>query len=132
VTQPGDANSKFARDAWLRALGKTATIGDQGVTLPELIVRLAGEFDAAAALVSAESAMTYAQMGSRCNQYSHWGLSMGLDSGDAVSLLDVKLRRVSADLARTDAHRRGRRTGQFAARRRRVGALDQYRRSKIF
>jgi fatty-acyl-CoA synthase len=87
VTQPGDANSKFARDAWLRALGKTATIGDQGVTLPELIVRLAGEFDAAAALVSAESAMTYAQMGSRCNQYSHWGLSMGLDSGDAVSLL---------------------------------------------
>jgi hypothetical protein len=52
VTQPGDVDSKFARDAWLRALGKTANIGDQGVTLPELMLRLAGEFGAATALES--------------------------------------------------------------------------------
>jgi fatty-acyl-CoA synthase len=87
VTQPGDVDSKFARDAWLRALAKTATIGDQGVTLPELIARLSLEFDAAPALLSTESAMTYRQMGVRCNQYSRWGLSKGLKSGDAVSLL---------------------------------------------
>jgi fatty-acyl-CoA synthase len=87
VTQPGDVDSKFARDAWLRALAKTATIGDQGVTLPELIARLSLEFDAAPALLSTESAMTYRQMGVRCNQYSRWGVSKGLKSGDAVSLL---------------------------------------------
>jgi len=87
VTQPGDVDSKFARDAWLRALAKTATIGDQGVTLPDLIARLSLEFDAAPALVSTESAMTYRQMGERCNQYSRWAISQGLESGDAVSLL---------------------------------------------
>src|SRR3984885_6920656 len=87
VTQPGDVDSKFARDAWLRALAKTATIGDQGVTLPELIARLSLEFDAAPALLSSESAMTYRQLGSRCNQYSRWGVSKGLKSGDTVSLL---------------------------------------------
>jgi fatty-acyl-CoA synthase len=87
VTQPGDVDSKFARDAWLRALAKTANIGDQGVTLPELIARLSLEFDAAPALLSTESAMSYRQMGVRCNQYSRWGVSKGLKSGDAVSLL---------------------------------------------
>src|ERR1700723_3073377 len=87
VTQPGDVDSKFARDAWLRALAKTATIGDQGVTLPELIARLSLEFDAAPALLATESAMTYRQLGVRCNQYSRWGVSKGLKSGDTVSLL---------------------------------------------
>src|ERR1700722_19758541 len=87
VTNPGDVDSKFARDAWLRALAKTATIAEQGVTLPELIARLSLEFDGAPALASAESAMTYGQLGSRCNQYSRWGISRGLTGGDAVSLL---------------------------------------------
>ena len=44
VMQPGEADSKFARDAWLRALAKTESIGQQRITLPEVIVRLAGEF----------------------------------------------------------------------------------------
>jgi fatty-acyl-CoA synthase len=87
VTQPGDVDSRFARDAWLRALAKTATIGDLGVTLPELIGRLSLEFDAAPALASPEASMTYGQLGVRCNQYSRWGVSRGLKSGDAVSLL---------------------------------------------
>ena len=51
---PGDADAKFARDAWLRALAKTSTIADQGVILPVLIDRLAGEFDAAPALVAVQ------------------------------------------------------------------------------
>jgi fatty-acyl-CoA synthase len=87
VTQPADVDSRFARDAWLRALAKTATIGDLGVTLPELIGRLSLEFDAAPALASPEASMTYGQLGVRCNQYSRWGVSRGLKSGDAVSLL---------------------------------------------
>jgi fatty-acyl-CoA synthase len=87
VTQPGDVDSKFARDAWLRALAKTAGIGDEGVTLPELIGRLSLEFDAAPALAATEASMTYRQLGIRCNQYSRWGISQGLKGGDAVSLL---------------------------------------------
>jgi fatty-acyl-CoA synthase len=86
VTRSGDADSKFARNAWLRALGKTAAIGDRGLTLPELIVRLADEFNTASALESEEASLTYGQLGHRCNQYSRWGLSLGLASGDAVSL----------------------------------------------
>jgi fatty-acyl-CoA synthase len=87
VTQPGEADSKFARDAWLRALAKTATIGQQRITLPEVIVRLAGEFHENPAIASAEAAMSYGQLAARCNQYSRWGLSRGLKSGDSVSLL---------------------------------------------
>jgi len=87
VTQPGEVDSKFARHAWLRALAKTAGIGDEGVTLPELIGRLSLEFDDAPALASTEASMTYRQLGIRCNQYSRWGISQGLKSGDVVSLL---------------------------------------------
>ena len=87
ATPPGEADAKFARDAWLRALAKTANIGRQGTTLPELIERLAGEFHAAPAIASAEAALSYGQLGVRCNQYSRWGISRGLQSGDSVALL---------------------------------------------
>jgi fatty-acyl-CoA synthase len=87
VTQSFESDSKFARDAWLRALGKTANIGDQGVTLPALIQRLGGEFGAAPALISSDVTMTYRQLAVRCNQYSRWGIAQGLAGGDAVSLL---------------------------------------------
>jgi fatty-acyl-CoA synthase len=87
VTQPGELDAKFARDAWLRALAKTAAIGEQGVTLPALIERLAVEFDAAPALLSTEASMSYRQLGIRCNQYSRWGIAHGLEGGDTVALL---------------------------------------------
>ena len=80
-------DAKFARDAWLRALAKTAAIGEQGITLPALIERLAVQFDAAPALLSTEAAMTYRQLGNRCNQYSRWGIAQNLKNGDAVALL---------------------------------------------
>src|SRR6202044_747176 len=51
-----------------------------------LIERLAGEFHAAPALVSAEASMSYSQLGFRCNQYSRWGIGRDLKSGDVVSL----------------------------------------------
>jgi fatty-acyl-CoA synthase len=86
-TQPGEIDAKFARDAWLRALAKTAAIGERGITLPALIERLAGQFNAAPALVSAEASMSYGQLGFRCNQYSRWAIGHDLKRGDAVALL---------------------------------------------
>jgi fatty-acyl-CoA synthase len=86
-TQPGELDAKFARDAWLRALAKTAAIGERGITLPALIERLAGQFNAAPALISAEASMSYGQLGFRCNQYSRWGIGRDLKRGDAVALL---------------------------------------------
>jgi fatty-acyl-CoA synthase len=85
--QAGEADAKFARDAWLRALTKTATIGERGITLPTLIDGLAGQFNASPALISTEASMTYGQLGFRCNQYSRWALERDLRSGDAVALL---------------------------------------------
>ena len=79
-------DSKFARDAWLRALAKTAAIGDQGITLPVLLDRLAGEYDLAPAVSSSESSMNYRQLRARCNQYAHWGLARGWIRGDVVAL----------------------------------------------
>jgi fatty-acyl-CoA synthase len=87
VTKSGEIDSKFARAAWLRALGKTANIADQGITLPALIERLGGEFGAAPALLSSEASMSYRQLAMRCNQYARWGISQGLASGDVVALL---------------------------------------------
>jgi fatty-acyl-CoA synthase len=87
VRPPGDADPKFARDAWLRALAKTASIAEQGVILPVLIDRLAGEFEAAPALLAVEASMTFRQLGARSNQYAHWGIAAGLQAGDTVSLL---------------------------------------------
>ena len=86
-TQAGEPDAKFARDAWLRALTKTATIGEHGITLPTLIGRLAGQFNASPALISPEASLTYGQLGFRCNQYSRWALERDLRSGDAVALL---------------------------------------------
>jgi fatty-acyl-CoA synthase len=87
VTPAADPNAKFARDAWIRALARTGPIDSLGATLPVLIDRLAEQFDAAPALVSAEATLTYRALAARCNQYARWGLARGLQSGDAVALL---------------------------------------------
>jgi fatty-acyl-CoA synthase len=81
-------NAKFARQAWLRALERTAPIDrDPSVTLPVLMVRLAEEFGEASALESPEAKLNYRQLAHRCNQYARWGLAQGLRGGDVVSLL---------------------------------------------
>jgi fatty-acyl-CoA synthase len=87
MTQLTDADSKFARAAWIRALERTAPIERAGVTLPTLIDRLAHEFDAAPALISAEAALSYRELAFRCNQYARWGLAQGLQAGDTVCLI---------------------------------------------
>jgi fatty-acyl-CoA synthase len=81
-----EGNTKFARDAWLRALAKTAPIGEQGLTLPARLDQLAVEYGDAPALSSSESRMTYRQLRARCNQYAHWGLSRGWGRGDVIAL----------------------------------------------
>ncbi len=87
VTQLPEANAKFAREAWIRALERTASIDHLGVTLPVLIGRLANEFDAAPALVSTEATLSYRELAIRCNQYARWGLAQGLKPGDTVGLM---------------------------------------------
>jgi fatty-acyl-CoA synthase len=80
-------NAKFAREAWLRALQRTASIVEHGVTLPLLMSRLAQQFEAAPALVSHEATLSYRDLANRCNQYARWGLYKGLEAGDTVGLL---------------------------------------------
>jgi fatty-acyl-CoA synthase len=87
VTEPPEANAKFAREAWIRALGRTASIDRLGVTLPALIGRLALVFDAAPALESTEATLSYRALAIRCNQYSRWGLAEGMLPGDTVGLM---------------------------------------------
>src|SRR5216684_6209611 len=87
VTQPAEADTKFAREAWIRALERTASIQRLGVTLPVLIGRLAQEFDAAPALVSTEATLNYRELAIRCNKYARWGLAEGLRPGDTVGLM---------------------------------------------
>jgi fatty-acyl-CoA synthase len=87
VTQTTEADAKFAREAWIRALERTASINRLGVTLPVLIGRLAREFDAAPALESPEATLSYRELAIRCNEYARWGLAEGLRPGDCVGLM---------------------------------------------
>ncbi|HEV7610444.1 MAG TPA: long-chain-acyl-CoA synthetase [Steroidobacteraceae bacterium] len=80
-------DSKFAREAWLRALERTASVERLGLTLPVLLGRLAQQFDAAPALVSNEATLSYRELAYRCNQYARWGIDQGLKTGDVVSLM---------------------------------------------
>jgi len=56
MTHPTEVNSKFAREAWIRALERTAAIDQLGITLPGLIDSLAHRFGAAPALRSESAA----------------------------------------------------------------------------
>ncbi len=88
MSQPADANTKIAREAWIRALERTAGVErDPALTLPVLIDRLAQQFGAAPALESPDASMSYRELAVRCNQYARWGLEQGLKSGDVVALV---------------------------------------------
>jgi fatty-acyl-CoA synthase len=87
VTQTTEVDARFAREAWIRALERTASINRLGVTLPVLIGRLAREFDAAPALVSPEATLSYRELAIRSNQYARWGLAQGLQPRDCVGLM---------------------------------------------
>ncbi len=87
VRRPAALDSRFAREAWIRALERTASIDKLGITLPVLLDRLAQQFDMAPALVSAEAVLSYRALANRSNQYARWGISQGLKAGDTVGLL---------------------------------------------
>ena len=87
VTETPVADTKFAREAWLRALERTASMESVGVTLPVLIGRLAQEFDAVPALVSTEATLSYRDLAIRCSKYARWGLAESLRPGDTVCLM---------------------------------------------
>ena len=87
VEGPEPGNSKFARDAWLRALANTAKIGEQNETLPILIDRLGSRFGEAPALIDSATEMSFAGLSARANRYARFGLSVGLEPGDAVALM---------------------------------------------
>jgi fatty-acyl-CoA synthase len=118
VGKSADANSLFAREAWMRALQRTADIERHPeVTLPVLLERVAQQFDGAPALMSNNVAMSYGQLTARCNQYARWGLAQGLKPGDVVALIMencveylaiwIGLTRIGAAVALVNSHLTG-------------------------
>jgi fatty-acyl-CoA synthase len=84
----GAADAKFARDGWIRALQRTATIDERPQrTLPVLIDELACEFGGSPALESRDGSLSYSQLAARAHQYARRGLSQGLVAGDVAALL---------------------------------------------
>jgi fatty-acyl-CoA synthase len=84
----GADDTAVAREAWIRALRRTADIeADPYLTLPALIERRALELDSAPALISSEGSLSYAELAARSNQYARWGLAQGLRAGDVAALL---------------------------------------------
>jgi fatty-acyl-CoA synthase len=80
-------NSKFARDAWLRALANTATIAERGETLPGVIERLGSRFGDASALIDLDTELSFRVLAERANQYARFAMGLGLRQGDAVALM---------------------------------------------
>ena len=80
-------DSKFAREAWIRALERSARIeADPHGTLPGLIDRAARETGSSPALIGRGASLDYEQLAARANQYARWGLSQGLKDGERVAL----------------------------------------------
>jgi fatty-acyl-CoA synthase len=86
MTPPAEA--KLAREAWIRALERTAAIeAEPYLTLPALIERQARSFRESPALASRQGSLSYAELAARSHQYAHWGLSRGLRTGQVAALL---------------------------------------------
>ncbi|HMK87288.1 MAG TPA: long-chain-acyl-CoA synthetase, partial [Steroidobacteraceae bacterium] len=78
----------FARDAWIRALARTADIEqDLERTLPVLVDRQALELGSAPALISSDRRLSFRELASRSRQYARFGLTRGLAAGDVAALL---------------------------------------------
>jgi len=74
--------------AWVRALSLTAPIGAASAdTLPQVIERLAEQFEDAPALLSSGFTLSYRALAHSAHRYARWGLSQGWGAGDAVALM---------------------------------------------
>jgi fatty-acyl-CoA synthase len=88
MAAPQDENKRSPLKAWVRALELTAPIGrDPLLTLPVLIQRLAERFAEAPALLAPDCALSYRELGARCNRYARFALGQGLKPGDVVCLV---------------------------------------------
>jgi fatty-acyl-CoA synthase len=82
-----DHTDKEARDAWLRALQRTATIPQNpAVTLPVVIDRMAEAHPDAPALIDPSETLTYRDLAARAHGYAGWALRNGVGTGDVVCL----------------------------------------------
>jgi fatty-acyl-CoA synthase len=87
MTGNSSTDPKLAREAWVRALERTAGIeADPYLTLPVLIERQARSFRESPALASREGSLSYAELAARSNQYARWGLAHGLRAGQVAAL----------------------------------------------
>ena len=83
-----EARRKWAKDAWARALDRTAQISlDPTLTLPMLVEKSAARFGAAPALIDEAEILSYQGLAARANGYAHWALEHGLNAGDVVAVL---------------------------------------------
>jgi fatty-acyl-CoA synthase len=83
-----DENRIWSREAWLRALKRTASISrNPDITLPIAIDAAGNRFGPKPALISQRQSLTYGQLADRSKQYSVCGLRIGIEAGDVVCLL---------------------------------------------
>ncbi len=88
MTAAAADNAKFARQAWIRALSRTASIEREPlVTLPMLIESWAQRNGDSPALISREATFSYAELAARAHCYARWGLAQGLKAGDVAALV---------------------------------------------
>jgi fatty-acyl-CoA synthase len=85
---PSWADSRAAKDAWIRALRLTADIGsDPARTLPVAIEALAARFGDAPALLSEREGFGFRTFAERINRYARWALEQGVAPGETVALM---------------------------------------------
>ena len=85
---PSAPNSPSVSKEWLRALEKTAPIGNVPARVfPTVMDEVADRFGNAAALLSRDEKMTYGELAQQSNRYARWALAQGIKKGDAVALL---------------------------------------------
>jgi fatty-acyl-CoA synthase len=84
---PGQIADKEARDAWIRALQRTAPIPQHPtVTLPVVIDRMAEAHPDAPALIDPAETLTYRALADRARGYAGWAVRNAIGQGDVVCL----------------------------------------------
>jgi fatty-acyl-CoA synthase len=83
----GPSRNAFARDAWIRALQATSTIGSNATRLfADVLEEQGAQRGLAGALLSDSQSLTYTELLEQANRYSRWALAR-LATGDVVCLL---------------------------------------------
>jgi fatty-acyl-CoA synthase len=107
-----------ARQAWTRAMERTATLAHEPTrTLPVLIDAWATRSDAFPALESIHGTLSYRALAERVHRFARWGLHEGFAPGDVVALLMgnrpdylaiwLGLTRIGVTVALLNTHLRG-------------------------